>query len=149
MALIPTFLRGILGVCASSKELTQMEKKLNDALTENFDCDKETFIKSTSFVPKMQTRVNQMLKVKDSIDIDNINRVAELSVLLDKLQSYRTEDNDNLKLIIKNVKGRSLLNFTIVRVGNLSLPSSPESFAAAPVKKPRDTILTTSMTKKQ
>ena len=95
-----------------------MEKKLNKVLDQNFDTDRDTFVKDTEFVPEMQSRVNRLLFSEASIE--KANRVAELSVVLDRLQSYRSGELEELMLIPKKHTGRSLLHFNIVKVSNHS-----------------------------
>lgn len=136
MALIPTFLRGFLRgflrVRVSSKELTQMEIKLNEVLEKNFDCERDVFIQGTYFIPAMQNKVNQMLNAEYSLD--KANRVAELSVLLDKLQTYRTEPVTDLKLVYKKPIGGSLLSFRIIKIHN------PKAFKSKAVIKAKQLL---------
>ena len=114
MSRVRSFLRGFFKISSSPKELAEMEQKINYVLENTFDCDKEIFIRNTEFVPKLQTRVNELLFIEASVE--NANRIAELSVVLDRLQSYRTGEDEELMLIPKKHRGRSLLNFNIVRV---------------------------------
>ena len=128
------FFKRLFNIGSSTKELVDMEQKLNTVLDKSFDIDKQCFVENTQFVPEMQTRVNEMLLSKASIE--KANRVAELSVMLDRLQSYRSGETEELMLIPKKYQGESALHFNIVKVTNHSRRISGGARLASNGRKP-------------